>query len=118
MFPMRAGKRPGFIADISTAHAAIKTNLTRELIKRLGRHRCVLVNAAIHIKIEATALITQPDLSIVCGDIKFADDTNDTALNPTVLVEVLSDSTEAYDRGKKFEHYRQIPSLREYLLVS
>src|SRR5207248_8630946 len=61
---------------------------------------------------------TYPDLSVVCGEERFLDDQEDTLLNPAVVIEVLSDSTEAYDRGKKFEHYRQIPSCREYLLVS
>ena len=67
---------------------------------------------------EATGLLTYPDVSVVCGQQRFLDDQEDTLLNPIVIVEVLSDSTEAYDRGKKFAHYRQIPSLREYLLVS
>jgi Uma2 family endonuclease len=56
-------------------------------------------------------------LSIICGPLQFAD-ADDTVINPSVLVEVLSPSTEAYDRGQKFLQYRQIPSLREYLLVS
>ena len=75
-------------------------------------------NADLRIKIEATGLFTYPDLSVICGSLQFADSTEDTAVNPTVLVEVLSDSTEAYDRGRKFEHYRQIPTLQAYLLVS
>jgi Uma2 family endonuclease len=63
-------------------------------------------------------LYTYPDASVICGPLEFEDARQDTVLNPTVLVEVLSESTEAYDRGKKFGHYRPIPSLREYLLVS
>ena len=59
-----------------------------------------------------------PDVTVVCGEEWFEDQHNDTLLNPTVVVEVLSPSTEAYDRGKKFEQYRQIPSLREYILVA
>ena len=59
-----------------------------------------------------------PDVSVVCGAQRFLDEEEDTLLNPVVIIEVLSDSTEAYDRGKKFENYRQIPSLKEYLLVS
>ncbi len=55
---------------------------------------------------------------MICGPAQFVPGTDDTVVNPTLLVEVLSDSTEAYDRGKKFEHYRQIETLREYLLVS
>src|SRR5437879_13361314 len=62
--------------------------------------------------------MTYPDVSVVCGEQRFLDEEQDVLLNPIMLVEVLSDSTEAYDRGKKFEHYRQIPSLQEYLLAS
>ncbi len=58
-----------------------------------------------------------PDFSVVCGPLQFAEKTDDTIVNPTLIGEVLSDSTEAYDRGKKFENYRQMPSLLEYLLV-
>ncbi|HEY3418738.1 MAG TPA: Uma2 family endonuclease [Armatimonadota bacterium] len=70
------------------------------------------------LKIEAMSLYTYPDLSVICGDTQLADGRRDTFLNPTVLVEVLSDSTEAYDRGKKAEYYRTIPSLREYLFIA
>ena len=69
-------------------------------------------------KVEATGLITYPDVSVVCGGQRFLDDEQDTLLNPIVLIEVLSPATEAYDRGKKFEHYRQINTFQEYLLVS
>lgn len=62
-------------------------------------------------------IYTYPDLSVVCGEPQFLDANRDTLLNPVVLVEVLSPSTAAYDRGKKFERYRRIPSLREYVLL-
>ena len=99
-------------------HSLIATNLARELGNRLKSSHCVAYNADLRIKIEATGLCTYPDLSVVCGPPQFAQGTEDTVLNPTLLVEVLSDSTEAYDRGKKFEHCRQIRTLQEYLLVS
>jgi Uma2 family endonuclease len=99
-------------------HSLIATNLAREFGNKLQNKRCTAFNADLRIKIDATGLFTYPDLSVICGDPKFVDETEDTVTNPTLIVEVLSDSTEAYDRGKKFEHYRQIPSLREYLLVS
>src|SRR5947199_6445650 len=99
-------------------HSLIATNLAAEFNNRLKSHPCIPYNADLRIKIEGTALFTYPDLSVICGPLQFAEGTNDTVLNPTVLVEVLSNSTEAYDRGKKFEHYRQILSLKEYLLVS
>ena len=99
-------------------HSLIGTNLAREFGNRLKGHRCVPYNTDLRVKVEETRLFTYPDLSVVCGEPRLLDDETDTLLNPTLLVEVLSDSTEAYDRGKKFEHYRQIPSLQEYLLVS
>ena len=64
-----------------------------------------------------SGLYTYPDVVVVCGDPKFEDDSVDILLNPLVLIEVLSESTADYDRGTKFKHYRQIPSLREYVLV-
>ena len=62
--------------------------------------------------------IFNPDVGVVCEDPRFEDDVFDTLLNPIVVVEVLSPSTEAYDRGEKFAHYRQLTSLQEYVLVS
>ena len=59
-----------------------------------------------------------PDASVICDPLQFDDQHRDTVLNPTLIAEVLSDSTEAYDRGKKFDHYRKLASLREYLLVA
>ena len=99
-------------------HSLIATNLGREFGNRLIGSPCTPYNTDLRIKVEATGLCTYPDLSAICGPLQFAAGTDDTVVNPTVLAEVLSDSTEAYDRGKKFEHYRQIPALQEYLLVS
>ncbi len=99
-------------------HSLIETNLAAEFNNRLRSHSCVLYNADLRIKVQTTGLCTYPDLSVVCGDLQFAEGTDDTVVNPTLLAEVLSDSTEAYDRGKRFEHYRQIATLQEYLLVS
>ena len=65
-----------------------------------------------------TNFYTYPDVVVVCGEPKFQDKVFDTLLNPTLLIEVLSESTESYDRGKKFQHYRSIESLQEYVLVS
>lgn len=65
-----------------------------------------------------TKLYTYPDLVVCCGKPQFQDDVFDTLLNPVLLIEVLSDSTESYDRGKKFQHYRSIESLQEYVLVT
>jgi Uma2 family endonuclease len=99
-------------------HSLIATNTGRELGNRLKNSPCVPYNADLRLKVTATGLFTYPDLSVICGAPELVKGTDDTVINPTLLVEVLSDSTEAYDRGKKFEHYRQIVTLQEYLLVS
>lgn len=70
------------------------------------------------VKIPAMGLYTYPDVVVVCGKPQFEDEENDTLLNPTVIVEVLSKSTENYDRGRKFENYRRLESLTEYLLIA
>ena len=106
------------MAGGSPQHSLIATNLAREFGNRLMSSQCVPYNADLRIKVETTGLCTYPDLSVICGPLKFAEGTDDTVVNPTLLLEVLSDSTEAYDRGKKFEHYRQISTLQEYLLIS
>jgi Uma2 family endonuclease len=99
-------------------HSLIATNFARELGNRLEGSPCVVFNSDLRVKVEACGLYTYPDLSVVCGEPVYADEQNETIVNPRVIVEILSDSTEAYDRGAKFEFYRQIPSLQEYLLAS
>jgi len=106
------------MAGGTRAHSRIAVNLAGELNNQLKATDCVAYNTDLRVKVEATGLVTYPDVSVACGEQRFLDEEQDTLLNPTVLIEVLSDSTEAYDRGKKFEHYRQIPTCREYLLVS
>jgi Uma2 family endonuclease len=106
------------MAGGTAQHSLIATNLAAEFQNRLKNHSCTAYNTDLRIKIEATGLYTYPDLSVICGSLRFAAGTDDTVVNPALLVEVLSNSTEAYDRGRKFEHYRQIPTLQEYLLVS
>jgi Uma2 family endonuclease len=106
------------MAGGTRAHSLIQTNLLRELSSQLKNSDCVAYNTDLRVKVEATGLLTYPDVSVVCGDQRFLDEQEDTLLNPVVVIEVLSDSTEAFDRGKKFENYRQIPTCREYLLVS
>lgn len=98
-------------------HSLIATNVTAEFGNKLRSKNCVPYNADLRIQVEPTGLFTYPDLSVICGPIQFGAG-DDTVTNPTLLVEVLSPSTEAYDRGQKFIQYRQIPSLQEYLLVS
>jgi Uma2 family endonuclease len=109
MFAMAGGSR---------RHSLIASNLIRELGNRLKGRPCVVYNSDLRIKIETTGLYTYPDASVVCGASKSVTGADDTIVNPVLLAEVLSDSTEAYDRGRKSEQYRQIPSLREYLLIN
>jgi Uma2 family endonuclease len=102
----------------TSSHSLIACNLIREMGTRLKGCPCVVYNSDMRVKVQAAGLYTYPDVSVVCGQKQVEDEHDDILLNPTVIVEVFSDSTEAYDRGKKFELYRQIPSLREYLLVN
>jgi Uma2 family endonuclease len=70
------------------------------------------------VRVNATGMYTYPDAVVVCGEPQFLDETRDTLLNPSLIVEVLSPSTEFYDRVRKFEHYRSVESVSEYFLVS
>ena len=79
---------------------------------------CHVLTSDLRVKVTATGLYTYPDIVIVCDKPQFEDAVFDTLLNPRTIVEILSDSTEKYDRGDKFAHYRQVPSLQEYVLVS
>ncbi len=102
----------------SPQHSLIKMNVGGELRDQLKGRPCTAFDSDLRIRVSPAGLYTYPDISVVCGELEFDDDQGDTVLNPALLVEVLSDSTEAYDRGKKFEHYRRIASLREYVLIS
>lgn len=102
----------------SREHNLIVANLTRELTQQLKGKPCELYPNDMRVKISAAGLYTYPDLVVVCGEPRFEDKHVDTLLNPTLIIEVLSDSTEAYDRGKKFGYYRAVESLAEYLLVA
>jgi Uma2 family endonuclease len=99
-------------------HNLINSNLTGQLHQQLRKRPCEFYSNDMRVRVSATGLYAYPDTVIVCGEPQFLDATQDTLLNPTVIVEVLSPSTEAYDRGRKFELYRAIPSLTHYLLVS
>jgi Uma2 family endonuclease len=106
------------MAGASREHNLITTNLSREISSQLRDQPCEVYASEMRVCIEPTGLYTYPDVVIVCGAPRFQDGELDTLLNPTVLVEVLSPSTEAYDRGLKFGHYRRLASLREYVLVA
>jgi Uma2 family endonuclease len=93
-------------------------NLSTELGVQLRKRPCRAYVADMRVRVGATGPYTYPDIAAVCGEPQFLDETRDTLLNPTLIVEVLSPSTEAYDRGRKFEYYATVESVGEYLLVS
>ncbi|MCX6360261.1 MAG: Uma2 family endonuclease [Armatimonadetes bacterium] len=102
----------------SVAHARLTARATSLIGRQLQGSPCDTFSSDLRVKVEATGTYTYPDLSVVCGQAEVEDDRGDTLLNPTALVEVLSPSTEAHDRGAKFEHYRRLGSLRDYVLIS
>lgn len=106
------------MAGASRTHNRISLNTASFLDGRLSERGCETFMADMRVQVEPTGLYTYPDVVVTCEEPRFADEREDTLLNPQLLVEVLSPSTEGYDRGKKFDHYRQIESLKEYLLVS
>ena len=111
----------GFItamAGTSYVHSIIVSNLSGEIREQLKNGPCDIVTSDLRLLVNATGLYTYPDVTVICGRPIFLDEKFDTLVNPTVVIEILSPSTEAYDRGAKFAHYRQVESLREYVLVS
>lgn len=99
-------------------HSLIASNLVRELGTRLRRRPCEVHGSDMRVLVAETGLYTYPDVSVACDGPRFADEEVDTLLNPRVIVEVLSDSTESYDRTVKWAHCRQLESLAEYILVA
>ena len=106
------------MAGATFEHTLIKDNFAREAGNQMKGRPCVVLTSDMRVKVDPTGLYTYPDAAIVCDGPRFEDNVFDTLLNPQVVMEVLSDSTEKYDRGAKFRHYRQIASLKEYLLVA
>ncbi len=106
------------MAGASWEHTLIKDNLAIEAGNQLKGGPCRILTSDLRVKVSATGLYTYPDAIVVCDEPKFEDDVFDTLLNPRVVIEVLSDSTEKYDRGAKFAQYREVPSLQEYVMVA
>ncbi len=106
------------MSGASRSHNLIVANVVGELRSQLKKKPCRVYPSDMRLKIEKTGLYTYPDVMIVCGQDRFDDKYRDTLLNPDVIIEVLSDFTESYDRGKKFQNYRKIVSLKEYILIS
>ncbi len=106
------------MAGASRMHCLISSNAIRELGNRLRGKGCTPYGSDLRIEIPATGLFTYPDVSVICEPSLMSAHDAETATNPTLILEVLSDSTEAYDRGGKFANYRALTSFREYVLVS
>lgn len=106
------------MAGATLIHNKIVSNLIFLLNQFLKDKPCDVYPSDLRLQVEKSGLYTYPDITIVCGKTELLDNKFDTLKNPTVLIEVLSDSTEKYDRGQKFSFYREIPSLKEYILVS
>ena len=99
-------------------HNLVEDNLARAIGNRLADRRCTVLTSDQRVKVDATGLYTYPDVVVFCGRPVFEDGVHFSAINPLVLAEVLSDSTERYDRGVKFGHYRRLLSVEEYLLLA
>ena len=97
----------------SYQHAQIVAGLIQELGNALKKRPCSVASNDLRLRVSPDGLYTYPDAVVICGEPKFVDDRQDTLLNPTLIVEVLSPSTEAYDRGPKAAHDRQLKSLQE-----
>ncbi len=106
------------MSGASRAHNLICLNIGGELRSLLKKRACEVYTNDMRVKVTAAGLYTYPDVLVVCEEPRFEDDSFDILLNPTALFEVLSPSTEAYDRGAKFGFYRQLDSMQEYTLVS
>jgi len=102
----------------SRAHILIASNITKELVTQLKGRPCETYANDMRVKAARSKAYFYPDISVVCGKPELEDSHNDTLTNPTIVIEILSPSTEAFDRGGKFARYRRIESLREYYLVS
>ncbi len=106
------------LSGASFAHTVITANLVASLHVRLRAKPFTVHAADLKVRVEATGLHAYPDVVVVCGEPRFADAGRDVVTNPVLLVEVLSESTEKWDRGAKFGHYRRLPALAEVLFVS
>jgi Uma2 family endonuclease len=105
------------MAGAGLRHNKIFSNVFGKLSHKLTGKSCQPYGSDLRIHIPENTLFTYPDISIICGDILQSDIDVDTLVQPTVLIEILSHSTQDYDRGGKFKLYRDIPTLKEYILI-
>jgi Uma2 family endonuclease len=106
------------MAGATREHNLITGNIAGELRLQLRGKPCETYSNDMRVRISRTALYTYPDVVVVCGTPLFLDDHRDTLINPLLIIEVLSPSTEGYDRGEKFKYYRSIESFSEYMLIA
>jgi Uma2 family endonuclease len=106
------------MAGAGWTHNRLVANLIATLHQQLRSRPCQILPSDMRVQVEATGMYTYPDVIVVCGEPQFLDEKRDTLLNPSLIVEVLSPSTEIYDRIRKFEYYCSVESVSEYLLVS
>ncbi|MDE0018210.1 MAG: Uma2 family endonuclease [Candidatus Poribacteria bacterium] len=106
------------MSGASNAHNIITMNTSYQLYDQLLDRDCFVYASDMRVRVQAPVSYFYPDITVVCGEPRFEDDVFDTLLNPTVVIEVLSPSTAAYDRREKFTRYQQIASLKEYILIS
>lgn len=102
----------------SIVHNQINQNISRFLDDALDEQGCDLYTSDMRVKVEDTGNYMYPNVVIVCGEKEIEERQGESILNPTILIEILSHSTEAYDRGLKWAHYKRIPSLQEYIIVT
>lgn len=108
------------MAGGSPEHARIAVNVSTLLSNQLAGRSCSVFSSDLRMRVKATGLATYPDVTVVCGSLELdpEDPRKQTVLNPTLIVEILSPSTEEYDRGEKLAHYRQVDSLHAVVLVA
>lgn len=105
------------MSGASLKHNKIENNLRGFLFNHLNGKGCEAYGANLRVNIPTSSLYTYPDILIVCDEPKFTDEEFDTLTNPAIIIEILSPSTANYDRGAKFDLYREIESLKEYILI-
>ena len=106
------------MADGTPEHAALSVAVSSALLAQVRGGPCRIFSSDLRVRVLTTGLATYPDVTVVCGELERDPESPTTVVNPRAVVEVLSDGTEAYDRGQKLDHYRQIPSLAAVVLVS
>lgn len=106
------------VAGASLEHNRIVANLVATMHAQMRGRPCDVFSSDMRVHISATGLYTYPDIAALCGEPRLEGDASDILLNPAVIMEVLSPSTEAYDRSSKFDHYRSIESLQTYVLLA